>query len=126
MTNNSICRWEDPEDYEAMGEKVYEGASGEDRAQKNLRRFTEAHIIPRSPWKENEKVESMGGGTVWWEDKNGKKMVCIRTMEKEGPHMLKSYLLQVQPGNIEVSSVANRVSNGEVWVLKECLNYAAA
>ena len=32
--------------------------------------------------------------------------------------------LQIQPGNIEVSSIASRVSNGEVWVLKNCLNYA--
>ncbi len=30
---------------------------------------------------------------------------------------------QVQPGNIEVSSIANEVSNGEVWVLKGYLNY---
>lgn len=32
--------------------------------------------------------------------------------------------VQIQPGNIEVSSIANRVSNGEVWILKNCLNYA--
>ena len=32
--------------------------------------------------------------------------------------------LQIQPGNIEVSSIASRVSNGEVWILKSCLNYA--
>ena len=31
---------------------------------------------------------------------------------------------QVQPGNIEVSSVASKVSNGEVWVIKGCMNYA--
>lgn len=32
--------------------------------------------------------------------------------------------MQIQPGNIEVSSIASRVSNGEVWILKSCLNYA--
>ena len=32
--------------------------------------------------------------------------------------------MQIQPGNIEVSSIASRVSNGEVWILKTCLNYA--
>ena len=32
--------------------------------------------------------------------------------------------LQIQPGNIEVSSIASRVSNGEDWILKNCLNYA--
>ena len=30
---------------------------------------------------------------------------------------------KIQPGNIEVSSIANRVSNGEVWVIKGALNY---
>ena len=76
--NHTICRWEDPEDYSAMGEKAYEGTSGEDRAQKNLRRFAEAHIVPASPWKEGEKIQSMGGGTLWWETKNGNKMVSMQ------------------------------------------------
>lgn len=30
---------------------------------------------------------------------------------------------QIQPGNIEVSSVAEKVSNGEVWVLNGVINY---
>ncbi|KAK4691122.1 hypothetical protein P7C71_g5812, partial [Lecanoromycetidae sp. Uapishka_2] len=96
--------WEDPKDYDELGANAYEGSSGEDRATRNLRRFSEAHIIPVSPWKEGEKVASMGGGEVWWESKEGTKVV--------------------QPGNIEVSGVVERVSNGEVWVLKGCLNYA--
>lgn len=38
---------------------------------------------------------------------------------------MKSWLtrLKIQPGNIEVSDIANRVSNGEVWVIKGALNY---
>jgi len=96
--------WEDPEDYSALGEKAYEGQSGEDRATRNLRRFSEAHIVPVSPWKEGEKVETLGGGKVWWESKDGDRII--------------------QPGNIEVSSIASRVSNGEVWIIKKCLNYA--
>lgn len=68
--------WEDPKDYDELGAKAYEGASGEDRAHRNLRRFSEAHIIPISPWKEGEKVESTGGGLVWWESKDGNKVVC--------------------------------------------------
>lgn len=31
--------------------------------------------------------------------------------------------VKVQPGNIEVSSVAEKVANGEVWVLKGVVNY---
>jgi hypothetical protein len=31
--------------------------------------------------------------------------------------------LQIQPGNIEVNSVAEKVHNGEVWVLNDVINY---
>lgn len=68
--------WEDPEDYNELGANAYEGQSGEDRAQRNLRRFVEAHVVPVSPWKEGEKVNSIGGGKLWWEEKDGKKVVC--------------------------------------------------
>ena len=30
---------------------------------------------------------------------------------------------QIQPGNIEVSNIASRVTNGEVWVIKGVMNY---
>ncbi|KAL8919162.1 MAG: hypothetical protein Q9208_006922 [Pyrenodesmia sp. 3 TL-2023] len=96
--------WEDPKDYGALGQGAYDGSAGEDRAHGNLRRFVEAHILPASPWKEGETVKSVGGRELWWEDKGGTRTI--------------------QPGNIEVSSIANRVSNGEVWVLKGVLNYS--
>ena len=96
--------WEDPRDYETLGEYAYDGQAGEDRAHRNLRRFAEAHVIPTSPWKEGEKVRSMGGGEVWWEKKDGKAVV--------------------QPGDVEVDRIVSRVANGEVWILKGVLNYA--
>ncbi|MCJ1395288.1 hypothetical protein MMC18_008172 [Xylographa bjoerkii] len=96
--------WEDPRDYGALGESAYEGRSGEDRAQRNLRRFVEAHVVPISPWKEGDKVETLAGSKIWWEGKEGKRII--------------------QPGDIEVSSVASRVSNGEVWIIKGVVNYA--
>jgi len=40
-----------------------------------LRRFVEAHVVPVSPWKEGEKVKTLAGGEVWWESKDGVKMV---------------------------------------------------
>lgn len=67
--------WENLKDYETLGEQAYDGSGGEERAHKNLRRFVEAHIVPKSPWKEGEKVSSLGGGQVWWEERNGKKFV---------------------------------------------------
>ncbi|KAI9757998.1 MAG: Transcriptional regulatory protein sin3 [Chaenotheca gracillima] len=96
--------WEDPKDYAALGENAYEGSKGEDRAHRNLRRFVEAHVVPVSPWKENDKVKTLDGGEIWYETKDGKKII--------------------QPGNIEVDSVANRVANGELWVLKGIINYS--
>jgi hypothetical protein len=97
--------WEDPEDYAKMGAEAYSGKDGEDRAHSNLRRFTEAHVVLASPWKEGEKVERMSGGELWWETKDGKTLI--------------------QPGNVEVDRVVSKVANGEVWVLKDVLNYAS-
>ncbi|THV54427.1 hypothetical protein BGAL_0027g00390 [Botrytis galanthina] len=96
--------WEDPEDYDKLGANAYEGEDGEERAHKNLRRFVEAHIVPVSPWKEGEKVKTLVGDEVWWENKDGVK--------------------RLQPGNIEVSSMAGDVHNGQVWILKNVRNYA--
>ena len=112
--------WENRKDYDTLGATAYDGPEGEDRAHRNIRRFVEAHVIPVSPWKEGEKVESIGGGKVWWESQDGKKMVSGFS---DCWHAGKADEDQVQPGNIEVSSIASRVSNGEVWIIKGVLNY---
>jgi hypothetical protein len=66
--------WEDPADYERHGgANAYKGREGEDRARYNLRRFVEAHLVPVSPWKEGEEVETAGGGKVSWR-KDGDKI----------------------------------------------------
>ncbi|KAI4247767.1 MAG: hypothetical protein L6R40_001353 [Gallowayella cf. fulva] len=70
--------WEDPKEYESLGQSAYEGAAGEDRAHRNLRRFVEAHVIPASPWTEGEKVKSIRGEELWWEDKDGTRTVYFR------------------------------------------------
>jgi hypothetical protein len=67
--------WEDPEDYDKLGGEAYEGKDGEDRASRNLRRFVEAHVVPASPWKEGDKLKTLAGGDIWWESKNGAKIV---------------------------------------------------
>ncbi|KAB5578532.1 hypothetical protein GE09DRAFT_1280878 [Coniochaeta sp. 2T2.1] len=97
--------WEDPEDYGRLGEQAYEGEDGQQRAQRNLRRFVEAHVVPASPWREGERVKMMDGEgrEVWWEEKGGKRVVM--------------------PGEIEVLSVASSVANGEVWILRGVRNY---
>ena len=87
--------WEDPADYHTLGADAYEGPGGQERAQQNLRRFVEAHIVPVSPWPEKYKASAMAGaGEIWWEMKDGKRLI--------------------QPGNIEVASVASTVANGQV------------
>ncbi|KAK3110542.1 hypothetical protein LTR53_015058, partial [Teratosphaeriaceae sp. CCFEE 6253] len=97
--------WEDPEDYAELGAVAYEGQSGSDRASRNLQRFTEAHLVPVSPWQEGEKVKTLAGTELWWEKKDGRAVI--------------------QPGAVEVDRVVSRVANGEVWMLKGVLNYAA-
>lgn len=97
--------WEDPEEYSALGANAYEGEDGQGRAQRNLRKFVEAHLIPTSPWQAGQKVRPVGGDTeVWWEEKDGVK--------------------RIQPGDIEVVSVGSAVANGEVWILKGVRNCA--
>lgn len=66
--------WENPEDYSKFGEvNAYEGQEGQDRAKQNLHRFVEAHLIPASPWKEGEEVETLGGEKLKW-NKEGDKI----------------------------------------------------
>ena len=96
--------WEDPEDYQILGAEAYSGDDGQSRAQENLKRFVEAHIVPISPWKAGERVKTLAGSEVWWESRDGKRYV--------------------QPGNVEVAEVADKVANGEVWILQGVLNYA--
>ncbi|KAH7027350.1 uncharacterized protein B0I36DRAFT_364562 [Microdochium trichocladiopsis] len=112
--------WEDAADYDRLGASAYEGGEGRDRAERNLRRFVEAHVLPTSPWREGERVRSLlsaggsGGGAddeggsgdreVWWETRDGKRVIF--------------------PDEIEVSSISSRVGNGEVWIIKGVRNYA--
>ncbi|KAK2758719.1 hypothetical protein FQN54_003409 [Arachnomyces sp. PD_36] len=95
--------WENPKDYEEFGQlEAYAGQDGENRAQKNLEKFVEAHVLPESPW-DNEQTVLGGRKLSWTEGEDGKRFI--------------------QPGNIEVDSIATRVSNGEVWILKGVINY---
>lgn len=108
--------WEDAGDYQAFGKSAYTGTEGSDRANNNLRRFVEAHIIPQSPWKEGEKVKTLSGNEIWYESKDGKKKVCASLGHRVSGHeSLQSS--QIQPKGVEVVSIADKVGNGEVWVL---------
>lgn len=86
--------WESPRDYDERGASAYEGDDGQDRANANLRRFVEAHLVTTNPWEKGQKVKTVGGREIWWEEKDGKKVVM--------------------PDKVEVDRVANQVANGEV------------
>lgn len=114
--------WEDPEDYAKFGGvHAYEGSDGQERARRNLRRFVEAHIVPVSPWREGEEVESLGGEKLKW-SKEGNKVIVSPTCEVCAIRFITDWP-QLQPGNIEVDTVAEKVANGEVWVLNGVINY---
>ncbi|KAI1001665.1 hypothetical protein K3495_g6536 [Podosphaera aphanis] len=89
--------WETVHEYNTLGKKAYEGTLGRDRAQKNIRNFVEAHILPLRPWREGEKARNLAGNEYWWEVKNGIKMI--------------------QPGNIKVIDDSRRVRNGDLWII---------
>lgn len=86
--------WEDPHELAAYGAQAYDGSGGQDRADSNLRRFVEAHLVAASPWEADTKVKTVGGRDIWWEKKDGKRVIM--------------------PDNIEVDRIAGRVSNGEI------------
>ncbi|KAK1706018.1 hypothetical protein BDP67DRAFT_530109 [Colletotrichum lupini] len=68
--------WEDPRDYQQLGADAYEGDDGRDKAQRNIQRFVEAHMVGVSPWPENTKAKTIGDDRdVWWETKDGVKFV---------------------------------------------------
>lgn len=77
MKNLKRKPWEDPEDYKKLGAQAYEGTSGTDRAHSNLERFVKQHIVAESPWEEGKKVKTLAGNEVWWESKDGQKMVSL-------------------------------------------------
>lgn len=95
--------WEDPRDYAELGANAYEGNQGPERAARNIKRFVEAHVIPKSPWEEKEKVKSLAGEELWWESRDGSTFVM--------------------PGKVEVERIAKQVGNGEVWILQNVVNY---
>lgn len=69
--------WEDTRDYDQYGANAYDGSEGEDRAHKNLRRFVEAHVVPESPWRENQRMTTLAGNTIWFENRDGRKVVSL-------------------------------------------------
>ncbi|KAG8410696.1 hypothetical protein J3459_016982 [Metarhizium acridum] len=97
--------WESPADYHALGSQAYDGSGGQDRANRNLLRFVEAHLVTKSPWKQGERAKTLAGREVWWEEK------------KDGERV-------VMPDRVAVERVASRVSNGELWIIRGVVNYA--
>ncbi len=70
---------EDPNDYNVLGATAYDGDEGQERARTNIQRFVQAHIVPLSPWRENERSRSLldGDKEIWWEMKDGVMMVSF-------------------------------------------------
>lgn len=102
--------WENPSDYAAFGEQAYDGSGGKDRADDNLRRFVEAHlVVGTSPWEAGVKAKTAAGTEVWWEAKK----------DEDGNEQR-----VIMPDEVQVDRVASRVANGEVWILNGVLNYA--
>ncbi|KAI9163130.1 FAS1 domain-containing protein [Paramyrothecium foliicola] len=92
--------WEHP-----AGSNVdsFAGPDGKDRADSNLARLVDAHIVGQSPWDQGDKAKTLGGRELWWEERNGKMLIM--------------------PDEVEVERVASRVANGELWIIRGVLNY---
>ena len=74
---------------------MYEGGDGEEKANENLRRFVEGHlVVSDGEWKAGEKKTTVGGREIWWEEKEDGRVVM--------------------PDHVAVEKVGQRVANGEV------------
>lgn len=92
--------WENPSDYASLGSQAYDGSGGKDRADENLRRFVQAHlVIGTSPWEAGVKAKTAAGTEVWWEAKKNEDGSERRV---------------IMPDGVEVDRVASQVANGEV------------
>ncbi|KAK5940682.1 hypothetical protein PMZ80_007099 [Knufia obscura] len=115
MSNLPRKPWEDrPGDTSGVSAE-----SSEDKAAKNLRRFVLEHVVPVSPWEEGQKIrtlwsqeneEGKEGREIWWERRGGGD--SGETERKV-----------IMPGKVVVAGVVGRVGNGEVWSLKDVVNY---
>ncbi|KLU88739.1 hypothetical protein MAPG_07723 [Magnaporthiopsis poae ATCC 64411] len=97
--------WEEAADYSKFGSNAYDGAGGRDRAQYNIQRFVERHIVPVSAqgWTAGQKIQPIGQDTpIWWEDgADGKRTI--------------------QPDGVRVKEVISTATNGEIWLLEGVL-----
>ncbi|OAR02851.1 hypothetical protein LLEC1_04642 [Akanthomyces lecanii] len=96
--------WENEREMGELGTNAYEGDGGKARADANLCRFVEAHLVTQSPWPAGTKAKTMAGREVWWEEREDGKRV-------------------VMPDKVEVDKVAIEVGNGQIWLLKGVLKF---
>ncbi|TFB06825.1 hypothetical protein CCMA1212_000936 [Trichoderma ghanense] len=96
--------WENPDDYSALGSQAYDGSGGKDRADENMMRFVQAHLVvgQPSPWEAGVKAKTAAGREIWWEEKKSGG-------DGDGKRV-------VMPDGVEVERVASRVANGELSV----------
>lgn len=87
--------WENEREMGELGTNAYEGGDGKARADANICRFVEAHLVTQSPWPAGVKAKTMAGREVWWEERDDGKRV-------------------VMPDKVEVDKVAIEVGNGQI------------
>ena len=76
MSAMSRKPWETTEDYNTLGAEAYSGDVGQKRADDNLKRFAENHIVPVKTWKDGERAQTMSGKTLWLEKQGDGLTVC--------------------------------------------------
>ncbi|KAI4206622.1 MAG: hypothetical protein LQ346_001012 [Caloplaca aetnensis] len=111
--------WEDPKDYGALGQSAYEGSAGEDRAHTNLRRFVEAHILAVSPWEEGEKIKSIGGEELWWENRGGTRTVRLKNSRSYFVRNIRGVIAHDSAGDTFVSALVHCYLKWPVNLLKD-------
>jgi len=101
LTNLTRKPWENEQDYQNVGANAYDGDEGQDRAERNIRKFVEGHIVDAKEWKEGVRAKTLDGTEVW--------------LEKKGDG------LTIQPSGSKVLDVVDKASNGEVYIISDLI-----
>ncbi|KAL3263104.1 hypothetical protein ABHI18_002122 [Aspergillus niger] len=90
--------------------------------------------LPRKPWENPEDYERFGQAGAYEGDEGQdratknlerfvKAHVVVGSPWGEGDEGVTLAGEKIQPGNVEVDSIAEKVSNGELWILNGVVNY---
>lgn len=76
-------------DYQDVGANAYDGDKGQERADENIKKFVEGHIVDAKEWKEGDEAKTLDGAEVWLEKKGDGLTVSDDSTDQTGCILMK-------------------------------------